>query len=98
MCKCKQAREFDVDVNIDKESMQEGYDGDLEPGTDTSDWVAYQLVSYARCTRCGAREDRDAMGSCWVTGGEGTEAALRSIIDSYAMVPKGALYDLLLSY
>lgn len=94
MCKCKQALEFDVDANIDEYAMQEGYDGDLEPGTDTSDWVAYQLISYARCTRCGAREDRDALGSCWVSEPGDTEEYLTDLVTDHGMVPAGAKFDL----
>ncbi len=98
MCKCKQAIEWDVDAEIDENAMQEGYDGDLEEGTDTSAWVAYQLISYARCTRCGEREDRDALGSCWVSEPNTTQVYLYDTVRDYGMVPKGAPFDLCIAW
>lgn len=96
MCKCKQAIEWYVDASIDEGGMSEGYGGGVEPDTDTSDWVCYQLVSYARCTRCGAREDRDALGGCWTTGYGYVQAEtyLSETVRDYGMVPKAREFDL----
>lgn len=93
MCKCRQTIQWQVVAELDEDSMAMGYDGDLEPGTDTSGWVAYQLISYAECSRCGAREDRDALGGCWVSEGP-AEGYLSDTAKFYGMVPKGADFEL----
>lgn len=98
MCKCKQTIEWDVEASIDEDSMAMGYDGDLEPGTDTSEWVAYQLISYARCSRCSAREDRDALGSCWVSVPGTADAYLSETVRDHGMVPEGAKFDLMVAW
>lgn len=97
MCKCKQAIEWQVVAEIDEHAMMDGYDGDVEPGTDTSDWTAYQLISYAKCSRCGEQEDRDALGGCWVSEGR-AEGYLSDLVKYYAMVPKGADFELSIAW
>lgn len=99
MCKCKQAIEWQVYAEIDEHAMMDGYDGDVEPGTDTSDWVAYQLVSYAICTRCDARTHRDGLGGTWVTPATSDiRGYLSDTVKHYGMVPKGADFELSIAW
>lgn len=99
MCKCHKKMLWTVDVTIDQDAMREGYDGDLEPGTDTSDWKAYQIIVYSQCVRCGERESHDALGACWVTGDVGVEQYIRATVEDYGMVPRHVKdWDLLIEW
>lgn len=88
MCKCHKKMLWSVEVSYDEYAMQEGYDGDLEPGTDTSNWVAYNLTAYTTCSRCGERESHDALGACWVTDERGAEDYLSDTVKHYGMIPR----------
>ena len=99
MCKCHKKMLWTVDVTIDQDAMFEGYDGDLEPGTDTSNWVAYNLVSHAKCSRCGEVESHDALGGVWVTDERGAEEYLIDTAKFYGMVPRHVKdWDLLIEW
>lgn len=93
MCGCKQKSDWFVKVYVDEYAMSEGYDGDLEPGTDTSEWLAYSLLSIKICSRCNDEETHDSLGSVWVLPSSAAAAYLAETVLQHGMVPKGAYYN-----